>query len=614
MKTPLSLLISFLFLSNIYAQNSNAELTYHSTKITLKDGVLHKSISNVIKINNRAGEKFTKISIPFSALNKSTRIEAYIKDKNGKTVKKLKKKDIIIRSEISDFSFYEDNLVKEFTLKHNTFPYSIHYSYQEEQDNFLFVDYWLPVLDTQTPTLEALLEVNLPKEFKISSTERFIDNLEVDSTDPFLIKYTWKTSYTNLIKAERLTPPLINFFPAVIIVPEKFIFDIPGTLDSWKSFGNWQYELLQGLSNLPLKEKNKILSLIDGINDDREKIKILYNYLQNETRYINVTIETGGLKPYPASYVAENKYGDCKALSNYFKSVLDFVEIPSFYTKVYAGSPSKAINKELPSQQFNHIILCIPTETDTLWLDCTSDGPFNYLGTFTQNRDVFIIKNKESFFTRTPALSPYEVLETRKVKFSSENTNAIIADFENTYKGDNYESLFYVSRSFNSSQKERIVRNNFIEDGFDVIDFKLTKAHKDSAKIHLSYSAKTGKIYNTYGNETLIKLLPFKIPKFEDPKDRKLPVQLDYPIHKADTLEYSIPLGFKITNTLIDNEIKSSFGNYKIKYIQGENKITVHKSFLLNSGNYSKEEYGNFFNFLKKIEDLENSTYIVTSK
>ena len=98
--------------------------------------------------------------------------------------------------------------------------------------------------------------------------------------------------------------------PSVTIIPVEYNYAISGSFKDWISYGNWQFDLLQGLNELPDIEKSKILTLIKDIKDEKEKMKILYHYLQDETRYINITIETGGLKPYSATYVSTNKYGD----------------------------------------------------------------------------------------------------------------------------------------------------------------------------------------------------------------------------------------------------------------------------------------------------------------
>ena len=151
------------------------------------------------------------------------------------------------------------------------------------------------------------------------------------------------------------------------------------------------------------------------VTNKQEQIKILYHYLQDETRYVNISIKTGGLKPFPAAFVTEKKYGDCKALTNYMKAMLSHIGITSYYSKIFAADAVKNIDKSFPSQQFNHVILCVPFEKDTIWLDCTSKGPFNYLGTFTQNRDAYIIKKNSSFFAKTPVLKFKDVLDVISV-------------------------------------------------------------------------------------------------------------------------------------------------------------------------------------------------------
>src|SRR3989339_2013624 len=136
----------------IKAQNFDAELVSQKTDISLLNNKLIQNHYFEIRINNRNGEKYAKISIPYSKLNQVSKIEAYIQEDNGTIIRKLKKNEIIERSSISDYSFYEDDFVKEFTLKNNTYPYTIIYSYQSFQEEFLYLGYWSPILDRKVPT------------------------------------------------------------------------------------------------------------------------------------------------------------------------------------------------------------------------------------------------------------------------------------------------------------------------------------------------------------------------------------------------------------------------------------------------------------------------------
>jgi len=599
--------------TSAWAQNSDAELTNQETNIVVRNDKLYKALSFEILINNRAGDKYTEVSIPYSKMNKVSKIEAFIKDNDGIVIKKLKNSDITVRSFIADFSLYEDNFVKEFTLKHNIYPYTLCYSYQTVEEEFLYLDHWLPVIDSDVPTKKAILTIEVPDEFKIAYNSRLVDSFKSDTAGTG-IKYCWKASYKHLIEPEIFSPLMSDFFPNVFVVPEKFNYEQSGSFGSWASYGNWQYRMIEGLTELPPGEKAKISSLINGITDEKEKIKILYHYLQDATRYINITIETGGLKPYPASYVAENKYGDCKALTNYFRAVLQYIGIQSNYTKVLAGDQIKEIDKNLPSQQFNHVILYVPLATDTLWLDCTSDGPFNKPGTFTQNRDAFIIDKEQSNFSHTPALLKEDVLETRKIRITPGENNVGLANFRNTYRGDTFETLFFVSRRVSESKKLQIIRNNFIETGFELSEFSLLPSARDSSEISLIYSATSTNLFKKYGNEILIRNIPFSIPPFKEPKYRYLPVKLDYPIFKTDTLEYEIPAGYTLTGTLTDEYISTEFGEYELKFHPTGSKMIIVKHFVLNAGIYPQDKYKSFYDFVHKVYGIENNTYIVTTK
>jgi len=607
--TKISLIIGFISFQILsFSQDYDAELIVQQTNIEINNNKLTKDLYYEIKIYNRAGEKYTKITIPYSKLYKLSKIEAYIKDSNGRIVKKLKKSEIVERSSISNFSFYEDDFVKEFTLKHNSYPYTIVYSYQIQQNEFLYIDYWTPIIDDKIPTVKANLNLSIPIGYKISFANQNVNNPNIDSAGYF-INFHWHTSYTDIVKPEVFTPPISKFLPSVAIIPQEFNYEKRGSFKDWISYGDWQYELLQGLNELPDIEKSKILTLIKDVDENKEKIKILYHYLQDETRYINITIETGGFKPYPATYVSNNKYGDCKALTNYFKSILDYIGIKSYYSKVFAGNPIKEINKIFPSQQFNHVILYIPFEGEDVWLDCTSDGAFNYLGTFTQNRDAFVISSNNSYFIKTPALKPIDVLDACKIEINYNPKDAIVK-FQNTYKGDLYENILHLERNFNESEKSKIVRNYIVADGFQLMDYQISNPNRDSVKIELSYEATSQNIYKHYGNDILVSNIAFSLPNFEKPKIRKLPVQIDYPIYKIDTLIYEIPVGYKLHKSQDNYSVLNKFVEFKFNIYENDGNIMITKSLLINSGYYPVSEYEEFYDFYKQVVEIENKTHL----
>ncbi len=591
----------------------NAELVSYSTSTTIKNGKLTRHHKYEIGIYNRVGEEYATVEIPYSKMNRVSNVEAFIKTIDGNVVKKLSKSDILEHNSYPTYSFYEDQFVKEFTLNFNQYPYFLNVSFDEKEDEFFFIDHWFPILDVDVPTKSATLTVEVPKDYKINFYSQFISEMQKDTVDDQYI-YTWTASYDGSIEDEVFAPSLQGYLPMVSVVPENFTYEIDGSYSSWESYGSWQDALVKNASDLPESEKERIRNLVKGIENKRQIIKTLYQHLQDETRYVNISIETGGLKPNPASYVSQNKYGDCKALSNYFKTVLDAVNIESYYTKVYAGDVTRKIKHEIPSQQSNHIILCVPCEQDTMWVDCTSDDPFGYVGTFIQNREVFVINNNKSFFSRTHALTPEEVLKEREVKLRLIPGNLSVADFKIIYRGKQFEILNQLESSYNNQMKETIMRDNLIDNGFEPINVNLNKGSRDSVKITLEYSAQSSNVYKKYGDDLLIKMLPLGVPKFEDPDERKYPVQINYPIYQKDELIYEIPVDYKATDFLQNTTVSSKYGTYEINSTILDDKVVIRKSFLLQAGEYPLDEYPDFFRFISSVFNIENKTYITANK
>lgn len=613
MKKTLLLFLTLWISSVTFSQTPDAEVIDYITSCKYDNKALSTLVQVEIKINSKGGDKYSTVSIPMSGMEDVKNISAFLKDKDGNIVRKLKKKDIVLKSDISNFSFYEDSFVNEFSLMHNDYPYSIVYSYEEIAKEFLYLAYWSPVMDDEIPTRHAVLSLDLPSDYLIRSSENLVDSSNtIKQTDRTL--YFWEAKYEDIHKKETFAPVLSTFWPSVKVVPEQFTFGLAGSFKSWEDYGKWQSELISGLSELPESEKNKISKLVQNVSNEREKIKILYYYLQKETRYVNISIDRGGMKPHSASYVSENKYGDCKALSNYFTSILDFVGIDSYYTKIYAGEKNRPLDLSFPSQQFNHIIVFVPQEEDTIWLDCTSEFAFGYLGTFTQDREAFVINNDKSTFVRTPALTLNDVQETRVANIKPNVIKEAEASFDYTYKGDLYETLFYIHLEIDKKKKFEIIQKYFLENGFSSPENFIITPLGENPEIKIRYQAKSKKIYNEYNEEIVIKVLPFDFPDFESPKNRHFPVQLDYPIFKTDTLNYDIPLNNKIASLPKEAIIDSPFGVYQVKVTAFDSYVQVIKSFALNSGYYPLDEYNEFYQYVQKAKKIDKKLLIITRK
>lgn len=585
------------------AQEHNSEVLSHISYRYVSKNKLTRIDTVVLQINKRIGDDDALIVIHYDKNEKLTLGDAWIEDSQGNVVRKLKKRDIEEYSAISSFSLYEDEFFKKFELKHNSYPYKVIYSFKTVTSNFFSIVSEQVNPASQRRVRNMKIVVDVPLNYPIRYQQKYIEAPTIDTIGnnrQLVWQYQWQT-----VRRQKNAPLSSLNLPQLIVVPQNFTYGKDGSWDSWQSFGDWIYRLNDKQDELPNNEKLKINRLINNVTEPREKAKILYHYLQDYTRYVNVKIDVGGLKAYPASYVVENKYGDCKALCNYMKAMLTYVGIKSYYTLINAGNDVEDIDKSFPYQFFNHVIITIPFERDTVFLECTNKNlPFGYIGTFTQGREAFIIDgNNNSRFITTPSLTLNDVLCERKISMPV-NLATIEVKLSMKQRGDDYELYNHLSSAYNKDIAEKYIRSHMTLGTFDLLNFKFDKQARDTATINFNATFKIKDAVKKNGNNLILYTFPREIDLYETPENRTQPIQIDYPIYYKDSIEYTFSNEVDLP-IYSETDIKSQYGNYLVELIYKDNVLRVTKTISINKGRYSLSEYADFYQFISKVRNNE---------
>jgi hypothetical protein len=153
-----------------------------------------------------------------------------------------------------------------------------------------------------------------------------------------------------------------------------------------------------------------------------------------------------------------------------------------------------------------------------------------------------------------------------------------------------------------------------VADGFQLVSYAFSEMHRDSVKIDLNYQATSPSLYKHFGNDILMGNMAFLLPGFEKPANRKLPVQLDCPIYKVDTLVYEIPVGYELNSIQKAYSISNKYGEYALNIHEKDDKVMVTKSLILYAGMYPVAEYAQFYDFYNSIVEIESRTHLSLSK
>ena len=592
-----------------FAQNIENEVLDWTIQCKISGNKLIITNTTTIQINSRSGDDDANIVIPYTKKDKISIEDAWIEDMFGNMVRKLNKNEIKTRNAISFFSLYQDDFVKTFQLKHNTYPYKIVYSYQITYSDFFTLFSWNPRYGSQQNINRFKFTVEVPRDYPIKYKQKAIDEPQINN-EGTSVQYVWTGSYKSAKKEIEVDES--EKLPGITVLPLVFKYGEKGSWESWTSFGDWIVSLSRNTDVLPPTEKQNIDRLLFGITDNKEKARILYKYLQEYTRYINVKIDVGGFKTYPASYVSMNKYGDCKALSNYMKSMLAYAGIPSYYTLIYGNERSENIDKSFPRQAFNHVIVTVPFENDTIFLECTNKNiPFGYVGTFIQDRDALMIIPGESRFIRTPALTPEDVLCKRTVRIDGANN----AEIEMTCRGDEYEEMNYFHRETDKERTDRFIRTYLLSDiSSTVYAWEIFGSEKEQPEITLKATAGLQSAIKKYGTNWILPNFPYDLPGFEPPEKRTENVRISAPIFRQDSIYYDLNNN-SIARLPEPVDIQTKYGYYLLKYkLTDDNHILITKELLIKPGIRTIEEYPDFYHFIASIKNTEKKNIYLEIK
>ncbi len=591
-------------------------LDYSSFEIFSRSKSTH-TVRRVITILNEKGKAYAYESLGYDKFRKIKSFQGAAYDAAGTTIKRLKQNEIVDRSATSGGTLFDDNRVKSADLSQVTYPYTVEYEYEIE-NNFLYSipDFYLYV-DDEVSIQKTSFSVTFPNEltprFKLNGIKEGVASVGAKKT------IQWQFENIKPKKFERYSPGLQKIVPNVLIAPVDFEYDgFPGKMDSWENLGKWQVQLNKDRDVLPQASAAKIKELTKDARNTEEKAKILYDYLQSRTRYVSVQLGIGGMQPMESKAVDELGYGDCKGLSNYMVAMLKEVGVKAYYTQIHGGDGPHDVPADFPGDYFNHIIVGVPNGADTLWLECTSQtNPFGYLGSFTGDRYGLMVTDTGGKLVRTITYATKNNTQKRKATVQLEATGDAKAKVQTSYGGLQFENdnLNFILNSSADDQKKWIQKTTTIPT-FEIDNFSITakKEKVPEALVNVDFTLKklaavSGK--RLFLTPNLMNRSTF-IPEKTAVRNNSIVLRLGFV--DTDSIEFLVPEQLYPEFLPKPVTLTSRFGEYESSIKLENGKLTYFRRLKINKGEYPAAAYNEFTEFYKNINKADNAKLVFLSK
>jgi len=594
-----------------YAATKNSILHYSNTEINIES--LNKVTvkkSYKVEVLNKFEEYVNKIILHYSPEHKISNIEVIVEVPGSKT-KKFKRKDF------KDFAADGSNLATDsraiiLDIGANRFPYFINVEYEKIISGTMFIPDWDPQENNTQYVKEASYKI-----INNTNADLIFNNYNMPRPKGNGKNYTAFIQNIEPFDYESYNYNSLDYYPVLEVNCNKFeFFNYQGSFDSWQTFGDFQSQLFSNSNTLTAAELTAIKKEIPFKENKLEQAKAVYDYLQDNSRYVSVQLGIGGWKPQETGFTHQKKYGDCKALSYYTKILLDEFDIPAYYTTINAGKYSFGKVNQKPNSNFNHAILTIPIEQDTVWLECTSQSnPFGYLGTFTSDRYALAVDGTNSKLVKTRAYNKDDNSSQSKYYINIKDADDISVEIEKTLSAIVLQEsgLMNFDNLTNVEQINRLADVNMINN-FKMTDYKVSPTTNEIVpKCNISITGDIGTGFTKKGSRIFFKLNDFFTNQeiYFNEAERTKPIYLQYPFTKVDVIFIAYPKNYTVEAPVKPTQEVTKYGEFNIDYtVIDDNNIMVTRKVAFNKGTYQVAEFEALRTFTQTIKQKDKEMVV----
>lgn len=572
---------------------------------------------------NETAKHQSKEAISYSYFYEISEIEAHVHNFDGKKYKSKKVKDFKTKDNLSG-SFHDD-------IKSISFIYpnlekgaksSLQYRTTIKNPRFLNTIF----LGDYNPIAQKKVTIYVDKSIDLEFQKFNLDSIDYNFNKSENKKqniYTWEIKN---VKAFEYNPEIMSYrseVPHIIPIIQQYKTSNNETIDvlsSEKSLYNWYYSLVKDLNNDDYSSDLKPLvdSLISNCKTDKEKVKAIYYWTQQNIKYIAFEDGLGGFIPRKANDVYEKKYGDCKDNSSILEAMLKLANLNGHITWVGTRKlPYKY--KEVPTPIVdNHMILTyFDIDSSIYFLDATG----RYLdldlpSSFIQGKETLIAIDSINYIIQKVPEVPAEKNKTTDSCTFEIIDNQITGKGKTSYTGYSKSSLFSILEGIQKTEDLNTFYKREVEKGnnkFSIIDFKEHNKFRYDIPFSVDYNFKIPNYINkdTKNIYLNLNLNPY-LKYFKPEKEHKGAIEYKYKTIREDFFRFKIPDGYKVDFMPEDLNITNDLYSCSIKYKQNNNIIEYQQNISLNFLKLNASQVTEYNQFIREVEKSYKESIVLS--
>ncbi len=432
----------------------------------------------------------------------------------------------------------------------------------------------------------------------------------------------WEQEDIARTKPEEYAPGVWDREPVVSVRIDRWVDDggaEKSNFDSIESFGKFLHELQSGTAEPTPEIRAQVKEILASApKDPRVRAKMLYEWVQENVRYVAVEVGMGGWRPYPAAETFKTRHGDCKDKATLLKTMLAVDGIESHLASLYAhgGTPRKYMIPGLG--QSNHAILAIELGDELLIADPTTRTvPFGELPVSDQEAELLLVKATGGELYPSPASSADD--NEKKLRLT------LTASEDGAAKG---QVTLETTGAFAASLRRNLIVTSE-EDSKDAVKgwAWLRSGHVENAKfdegardgrliVNATGEVELDEVGRDVADARLISLaeLLYTPGRQLTSSERVGPVVFDKRERRDTEVKIVIPKGWTVSTLPEPETVESPFGRYSQSWRHEGDTLIATSDYRLDERVFEAERYGELDAFFDAITAARSRPVVVRLK
>lgn len=379
----------------------------------------------------------------------------------------------------------------------------------------------------------------------------------------------------------------------------------------------WYKSLVLKIGNDEKIVKEKTNEIVKGISRDEEKVKVIFQWVQDNIRYIAFENGIAGFKPEPAQEVMRKKYGDCKGMANLLTEMLKSINLDA--RKCWLGTNHIAYDYSTPSLSVdNHMICAWMNKGKPVYLDATEKYiGFGEIAERIQNRQTLIENGNQYLLERVPKAGYLQNTATEIRTFSIKDNN-LQGHIIQVWKGESKEWLLTALNDIKMDKQENALKQYLAKGlpNFEITNLKIENLSNYNADLKVDYDVLWKGVISVFDKESYLdidnrrNLENFKI----DTSKRKLPYWFSFKRDLVFETEVVLPDGKSVTTLPENLTIKQAGYTFMASYKKTENKVIYKNEIILSDTELKPEQFSQWNKDIDQLTNFYNQQIVLTQK